>query len=207
MKKILYALLMALVCSNLSAQNKTIKVLMEQIAALHVYIDYAQKGYTTVKKGLNAIGDFKRGEFNLHSDYFISLGIVNPAVKNYARVAEILSLQAGILQDYNDTRQALQEKGDLFYGDELAYAERAFGRLLADCEDTLAELEAVVTDGQLEMKDDERLQRIDGLYTRMMDNYTFCHSFSGTAKLLAASREKEENDLRNGRALHGINDD
>lgn len=207
MKKLLMTLLMAVLSGSMGAQNKTIKVLMEQVAALHVYIDYAQKGYTTVKKGLNTIGDFKRGEFNLHTSYFISLGVVNPAVKNYAKVAEILSVQAGILQNYNDTRQALAQQGDLFYGDELAYIEHAFGRLLADCEDTLAELEAVVTDGQLEMKDDERLERIDKLYARMTDNYTFCQSFSGGAKLLAASRKKEEKDVQTGRALHGINDD
>ncbi|MDQ1166374.1 hypothetical protein [Flavobacterium sp. SORGH_AS_0622] len=58
---------------GMSGQAKQRKELILQIAALQVYIDYAKKGYSAVSKGLNFIGDARKGEVNLHSDYFTSL--------------------------------------------------------------------------------------------------------------------------------------
>ncbi len=49
------------------------KSLLQQIAALKVYIDYAQKGYSIAKEGLTLIGNIKNREFDLHSKYISSL--------------------------------------------------------------------------------------------------------------------------------------
>src|SRR6218665_476162 len=99
MKKIFSLVLFtALTTGNLQAQAKQQRMLLEQIAALQVYIGYAQKGYSAVKKGLNTIGDFKRGEFNLHTAYLNSLKTVNPKIKKYARVTEIIGLQTKIMK-------------------------------------------------------------------------------------------------------------
>ncbi|KGO85882.1 hypothetical protein Q765_13685 [Flavobacterium rivuli WB 3.3-2 = DSM 21788] len=207
MKKLLiYCLLTGLLSGSLQAQNKQAKVLLEQIAALHIYIGYVQDGYSTVKNGLDVIGDFKRGELNLHAGYFSSLRMVNPAVKEYIKVAEIIALQAKILQSSNNTRNLLQQDADLFNGNELAYVGKVYDKLLEDCERILNDLEPVVTDGQLEMKDDERMERIDMLHANMTDNYIFCKRFGNSTKVLAVSRIKEEMDIQNARALRGIND-
>ena len=62
MKKLfLFLLLTALMMTDLYGQLKQRKVLLQQIAALKVYTDYAQKGYSEAKKGLTTIGDFKGG--------------------------------------------------------------------------------------------------------------------------------------------------
>jgi len=81
---------------------------------------------------------------------------------------------------------------------------RVLGRLLDDCENTLNELIAVTTDSNLEMKDDERLERIDILYQDMTDQYTFSQSFNKETMVLAASRIKENNDVQTSRALYNI---
>ena len=75
MKKIILVLIIA--CSLLQSfalqgQIKQRKEMLLQIAALKVYMEYAQKGYTAVKKGLHFIGDVKKGKLNLHNDYFNS---------------------------------------------------------------------------------------------------------------------------------------
>jgi len=208
MKKqlLLCCLLTGLLSDSLQAQNKQVKVLLEQIAALHIYIGYVQDGYSTVKNGLDVICDFKRGELNLHAGYFSSLRMVNPAVKEYIKVAEIIALRAKILQSSNNTRNLLQQDGDFFNGNELAYVGKVYDKLLEDCERILNDLEAVVTDGQLEMKDDERMERIDMLHANMTDNYIFCKHFGNSTKVLAVSRIKEKMDVQNARALRGIND-
>lgn len=204
MKKMIMILVLSVgVIANCSAQNKQTRVLLEQIAALQVYIGYAQKGYTIARKGLDVIGDFKRGEFNLHTDYFNSLGTVNPAVQGYARVGQILLLQGRILDRSGSTRNYLQGH-DFFYGDELDYLERVLARLDEDCEKILEELEAVTTDNELEMKDSERLERIDSLYARMLDAYNFCEQFTGEANMLAEVRKRDGKDIEITRILHGL---
>ena len=185
-------------------QKKTQKqYLIGQIAALQVYIGYAQKGYSIAKEGLNTIGDFKRGEFNLHTGYFNSLKSVNPKIKQYVKVADIMAMQVTIIQSYGRTRRHVRESG-AFNGEELDYVMRVLGRLLDDCSNTLDELISVTTDGNPEMKDDERLKRINILYKDMTDKYTFSQSFHSETMVLAASRIKENNDVRTSRALYGI---
>lgn len=204
MKKLLLLLLFTvLVTSSINAQAKQRKVLLQQIAALKVYIDAAQKGYSIAKKGLNTIGDLKRGEFNLHTDYLSSLKKVNPKIKNYTRVAEIIGLQLKIMKSCHRSYQDLND-GDLFHGSELDYIKRVFGRLMDNCNDTLDELITVTTDGELEMKDDERMERIDRLYYTMMDNYSFFQSFNNQAKLLHLSKVKENKEAQTTNKLYGI---
>lgn len=213
MKKIVLALLVCVsAAGNLKAQTfaewfqqkKTQKkYLVQQIAALQVYIGYAKKGYKIAKEGLNTIGGFTRGEFNLHTDYFNSLKSVNPEVRRYVKVAEIIALQVKIIQNYNRTYRQLNSS-DAFSGDELAYIGRVYSRLLDDCDKTLDELITITTDGKLEMKDDERIERIDKLYLDMQDKFTFSQSFSNDAKSLAASRLKDKSDVQTSRVLQGI---
>lgn len=207
MKKIfLLVLVIALTTGNLQAQAKQQRVLLQQIAALQVYIGYAQKGYSAVKKGLNTIGDFKRGEFNLHKDYLNSLKVVNPKIKKYARVTEIIGLQIKIMKSCNKLYQQIRQD-DLFHGDEADYIKRVFERLIENCDTNLDELLIIVTDGQLEMKDDERVQRIDMIYQSMLDNYTFAENFSSQTKILAVSKAAELKEAKNSRVLIGINND
>jgi hypothetical protein len=204
MKKIIILLLIFnLFTTGLQAQNKQQKVLLLQIAALQVYIDYAKKGYTVVKKGLHFIGDVKKGEVNLHKDYFSSLQKVNPRIKNYVKVTEIVSMQLQIIKTYKMTLEQLHND-DLFHGDELDYIQRSFDRLLDNCYATLNELLEVTTDASLEMKDDRRIDRIDSLHSMMMGDYAFCQSFCKEAKLLSLSKAKENNDVKWGRVLHGL---
>ena len=213
MKKILlFLLLFASAAGSLQAQTfaewfrqkKTQeKYLLQQIAALQVYIGYAQKGYKIAKEGLSTIGGLTRGEFNLHADYFNSLKVVNPEIKHHAKVAEITGLQVKIVQNYNSTYRKLQST-DAFSNDELNYIRSVFSSLLDDCEKTLDNVIAVTTDGKLEMKDDERMERIDKLYLDMQDKLTFCNSFSNDAKLLAVSRIKAQTEVKTSRAFYGI---
>lgn len=213
MKKILLFLLL-LVSAAGSLQAQTFaewfnqkqtqrKYLLQQIAALQVYIGYAKKGYNIAKEGLTTIGGFTKGELNLHTDYINSLKSVNPEIKRYAKVAEIIAIQVKIVQNYNRTHRTLNSS-DAFSKDELEYIRRVFSRLLNDCDKTLDELITVTTDGKLEMKDDERIEKIDNLYLDMQDKFTFSQSFSNDAKSLAASRIKEKTDVQTSRVLHGI---
>jgi len=187
---------------NQNATQK--KYLLQQIAALQVYIGYAQKGYTIAKEGLHTIGTFTGGEFNLHTVFFTSLRMVNPKIKQYGRVADIIALQLKIVQEHSSAYNWLSDS-NAFAGSELDYIRNAFGKMLDNCENLIDELTAVTTDGQLEMKDDERMERIDKLYAQMQSNWEFCKTFGNQSKTLALARLRDKNDAITGRSLSGIN--
>lgn len=212
MKRLIILLLFAILSTGTKAQTfaewfrqsaTQKKYLLQQIAALQVYIGYVQKGYSIAKQGLNTISDIKKGEFNLHKDYFNSLKTVNPKIKNYSKVADIIALQVNIIKIYKEAAKQLKQSRS-FNAGEINYINGVFDRLMDDCAKTIDALITVTTSGELEMKDDERLKQIDALYSDMEDKYTFVQGFSNEAKLLAASRIREQNDIQTSRALNGI---
>lgn len=202
--------IMICVASNLSAQvsifnqkQKQKQYLLQQIAALQVYLGYLKDGYKIAKDGLDFIGDVKDGELNLHKKYFNSLKKVNPEVSGYYKVDKIKELQKNILSTTAKTKSELR-KGEMMQKDELSYIDRVFAKMFEDCKQLLDDLEKVTTDDKLEMTDDQRLKRVDELFTRMQDNYTFCVSFGNEAKMLAAHRNQELNDLKTSRSVNGL---
>ncbi|WP_202703091.1 hypothetical protein [Flavobacterium sp. UGB4466] len=204
MKKI--AVLLVALCvfnQSMSGQAKQRKELILQIAALQVYIDYAKKGYSAVSKGLNFIGDARKGELNLHGDYFTSLLKINPKVRNYYKIAEIISMQFKIMKLCRKTLADLKT-ADLFHGNELDYIERSFEKLLWSCNQTLDRLLVITTDAELELKDDQRLERIDLLHKTMLEDYNFCLSFSNEARLLSISRTADKEDSKGLSELYGL---
>ena len=212
MKRILIILLLAGCATSLKAQNfdewfrqKKVqkKYLIQQIAALQVYIGYAQKGYAIAKEGLDIIGNLKEGELGLHTGYFNSLENVNPEIRQYAKVSDIMAIQVKIVQRCNRTRRHCQGS-NLFNAEEKDYIGRVVDRLLVDCANVLDELLNVATDGKLEMTDDERLERINMLYQEMMRQYTFSQSFSNETLLMSMSRIKESHETQTVRTLYGI---
>ncbi|MBK6993319.1 MAG: hypothetical protein IPH34_16520 [Chitinophagaceae bacterium] len=69
---------------------------------------------------------------------------------------------------------------------------------------TIDELFMVITSGELEMKDDERLKRIDKLYADMQDKYSFCSSFSEEMGLLSVQRMGEQMEINRSKILNDL---
>lgn len=185
-------------------QKKTQKqYLLNQIIALQGYIEVAKKGYDIAQKGLNTIGNIKDGDFNLHRDFFNGMQGVNPTIKHYTKIADIMAMQVDIVRSYQRDYKSLQS-GGLLHSNELVYISTVYDRLLQDCVRVTDELMVLTTDAQVEMKDDERLQRIETLYGEMKGNQAFCRQFGGEAKWLAASRKAELNQLKTSRAWNGL---
>jgi hypothetical protein len=175
MKQLNILLIASLIAGAASAQNadewlrqqKTqIKYLVQQIASLQAYALVAEKGYNIAKTGLNAISNIKKGDFSLHSDYFSSLKKVNPNVKAYTEIADIIAMQVSILKACHQQKLNMKSSGQ-FNDNEVSYAGKVFDNLLEDCTEIIDELITVTTNGILQMKDDERIKNIDRLYASM----------------------------------------
>ena len=196
MRKILITITIAVLCvsahsqtlAEWTQQKKTqIQYLLDQIAANKVFIDYVEKGYAIAKSGLTTIQDIKSGDFDLHRDFFRSLEIVNPTIKDYVRVADVIACQVRVVKNINATIKGLKESEALSI-DELDHCKSVFGNLLDECLENVDELYLVITSGELKMSEIERIKRIDQIYVEMMDQYSFCKSFGNECLVLARQR-------------------
>jgi len=179
------------------------KYLIQQVAALQVFIGQVQEGYALVTEGLRTIGTFTKGELDGHQGYIHSLKKINGPVGGHAKVAAIAAIARKIARDCPPAFRRLQ--GSHAYSpEELNYIQRVIDRLLAAGVHTLEALGTLLTEGQLDMKEGERLKRLDRLYQEMLDQYAFFQVFTGDAERLAAARMALQTEITGGRAWRGL---
>lgn len=176
-------------------QKKTQKkYLLQQIAALKVYLDYLKKGYKIVDKGLTIVGDIKQGKFDMDIEYLESLKNVNSAVSGSAKVAAIIAYQRKIMVGFRRLKASANES-DFLSDDEKHYVQDVYANMLRESEFSLDELDRVLSGSEFEMKDDERVKRIDGIYVDMKDKFEFTKSFSNSTGILIAQRSKDAQEI------------
>lgn len=177
-------------------QKKTQKkYLIQQIAALQMYLKYIKEGYDIARKGLNVIGDIKQGKFDLDNDYLTSLRTVNSSISGSARVASIIAYQRLLIRQLGRLEDDSDGTDDLTT-DEKRYVSSVYANMVQESERVLENLEQVMSDSELEMKDDERLQQIDKLYADSKDMYSFARSFSNSTRLIISQRNNDDAEIR-----------
>lgn len=185
------------------AQTRQIKLYLQQIAANKVYIEYAWKGYTIAKSGLQTIGNIKDGHFRLDSDFFTSLSTVSPAVRGYARVAEIGTLAARITTTRREVWRDVSAS-TLFTPHEKVYFDTVLTRLVRRSGQVVDAVMNVVLTGKLQMSDDERLRRIDELHVAIVEQYSFSKRFAADIRLLLLQKTRAQKDVERLRQWHGL---
>lgn len=212
MKTVMLLILLVAFCNRSTAQGlgewfnqkKTqTKYLIQQVAALNVYIKYLEKGYDIAKKGLSTIADLKKGEFDLHTDYFSSLKNVSPVVQHYTKVAATISLAVSTERNCSSTLSFVN-KSTFFSASEKKYFQSVTDKIKADVADHLSELTQLLTNNELQLKDDERMQRIENICTDLQKVYTISRSFENQVKSLSELRGKQINDNLKISQLHNL---
>ncbi len=204
MKKILIVLLLT---SNLCfAQTQEAKQLMlnvEKLAQLKLMLSHMKKGYDILQKGYTSIKNISEGNFNLHKEFLDGLLQVNPTVRKYAKVADIIKFQLKIVKE---SKSALAEfkTNKQFTLAELEYMGTVYANLFSESLKKLDELAMILTAGKLRMSDDERLKAIDGIHDEVMEQYTFLNEFNNGTAILSLQREKDKMDIDLMRKIHGI---
>lgn len=168
--------------------------LVKQIALLQVYLGLLRKGYDIASGGLAAIGEMKHGKFALDNGYLGSLAELNPAVKNPAKVDDILlhygsivSLFAGLSRD--------PRIRDNLHPREIRYVNAVHRNLLRECGASLDDLRTILIAGETEMSDDERLRRLDSVCLDMAGKYSFARSFTESTRLLCMERARQQHQV------------
>ena len=167
-----------------------IKNQLKQIALWEIYIKEVEKGYNIAKTGLNTINDVKSGDFQLHVDHFGALMMVNPDIRKYSRIAEILLLPSAIKKLYPKTANA--------------YINTVFSHLMEEAASNVDQLHILLSPGNYSITDDERIKQVDKLYADMKDKYAFAKSFASDAGILSLQQLKEKNETGTSRLLNNV---
>jgi hypothetical protein len=184
-------------------QNKTqIKYLIQQIAAYQVFEGNQTDGYNIAVTGLTFIDTTKTSEYDLHSDYFNSMKAVSPAVTNYSRTREIISISSAIVSNLNSLKKIIQA-GNMNVSD-ITYLNSVYNNMNSQCSQSLDELTNMVTNNTYTMTDDQRLKRIDAIYAGVKDKYAFSQSFTSEAALLSAQRQSLHGDIQESLINNGL---
>lgn len=176
-------------------QKKTQRrYLRKQIALFKVYLGYLKEGYEIADKGLTLIGDIKDGDFTLHKDYFGSLKKVNRYLANSAQVVDVFELQLQVIHGIREVNTFCQDN-EYFTPEEIHYIARVYLNMLSLTGQSIDELLTIITSGESEMTDDERLQRVSELHADMQDKTAFVQCFAADVGMIAAERERQRNTI------------
>jgi hypothetical protein len=203
MKKCIWCIFLIFIRANAYSQSQEAQQLLldvQKLAQLKSILEDLKKGYTILESGYSTIRNISEGNYNLHDLFLNSLLEVSPTVRNYKRIADIISLQLRIVKEYQAAFK--QFKGSqLFDDDELKYIASVYSNLFNQSFSNLDALATVITSGQLRMSDDERLSEIDGIWKNISDQFSFLKDFNNKTRVLALQRAKEKSDVEVMRAL------
>lgn len=176
---------------------------VEKLSQFREILRQMHDGYRILKGGYQSVKDIAEGNFSLHQTFLEGLLAVQPAVRNYRRVGEIIDYQIRLVRAHRNAVSRLRISG-LLQTDELNYLIGVYGRLLKQSLRNLDELVQIITASHLRMNDQERLETIDRIHEEMQDKLLFFREFNGQAMLLISQRERKAQDLNNIGGLYGL---
>ena len=174
---------------------------MEKLSQFKSILSDMERGYAMLSQGYSQVKDLAQGNFSLHRVFLDGLLVVNPEVRKYKRVADIIADEGSILSEYKAAYRRFST-GGLFNALELGYISNVYARLTKQALQNASELADVLTDSKLRMSDDERLSAIDRIYLDTNDKLVFLRSFNRRTRMLQAQRQKELNDTRTIKKLY-----
>jgi hypothetical protein len=176
---------------------------VEKLAQLKKILSNMEKGYQVISSGYNRIKDFSKGNFDLHTMFLDGLLAVNPSVRNYRKVAVIVSTQQSLLRECARASSEFA-RNRLFTVKEINYIKDVYQGVLDQSLKNLEEFVMIMTSGKLRMNDAERLEAIDRIHDNMQDKLSFLRSFNNNTRLLGARRKLQQNDIDRSRKNYGL---
>jgi hypothetical protein len=175
-----------------SAQSAEVEQLMlniEKLSQLKQVLSDMKKGYETLSNGYGRIKDIAQGNFKLHEVFLDGLLLVNPELRKYRKVKDIIEYQLLLLKEYQSAFGRFSSGGN-FRAEEIAYLSKVYAGLFDRSIQNLDELAMVMTSSKLRMSDDERLEAIDRIYIDMREKLGFLVRFNEQAAILDKQREE-----------------
>jgi hypothetical protein len=186
-----------------SAEVQQLVLNVEKLAQLKQILSDMKKGYQVLNNGYGTIRNVTEGNFKIHDVFLKGLLSVNPELRKYRKVADIIQYQARILSEYKSAFNHFKE-GGRFTPDEMIYLSKVYGNLFDRSLENLDELAMILTASELRMSDDERLKAIDRLYVDMQGKLSFLRSFNRKTASLDRGRQKQQQENAAIKKLYGL---
>jgi hypothetical protein len=194
-----------LACYAQSQEATQLILNYEKLQQLEKILDNMYKGYKILSKGYNTIKNIAEGNFDLHQMFLDRLFNVNPAIRDYKRVKDIIQYQQLLVREYRRAYNRFRRDRNLTIA-ELNYIESVYANLLRQSLKNLDDLVTVITAAQLRMSDDERITSIDRIFADMEDKLSFLKEFNNTTRLLVMQRAKQRHDTEAVQKLYNLNE-
>lgn len=191
-------------CFAQSQETQQLLLNVEKLSQLKNILSDMKRGYTIISNGYNSVKNIAQGNFSLHEVFLDGLMLVNPEIKKYRRVADIISYQKQIITEYKSAFSRFKAS-DNFSTGEIDYLGKVYKQLFDQSMDNLDELATVITSSKLRMSDDERLAAIDRIFSDTENKLLFLRSFNKEASILNLQRKREKANLKTAQELFGIN--
>ncbi|MDB5119754.1 MAG: hypothetical protein JWN56_972 [Sphingobacteriales bacterium] len=188
------------------AQSTEVQQLLlnyEKLTQLKNILTDMKKGYMIVSDGYNTIKNISEGNFNLHDAFINGLFLINPAIKNYERISDILTAQKNIVTEYKRAFLKFKRSGT-FTASEIEYLGKVYSNLFDLSLQNLDELATIITSSKLSMSDNERLAAIDKIFADTQDKLEFLRDFNNDINILAIQRQKEKSDIKVSQKLFSL---
>ncbi|PZX51508.1 hypothetical protein LV84_03665 [Algoriphagus ratkowskyi] len=209
MKKLRFILLpifFAMSLHTASAQaDESAQLLLNvtKLSQLKQILTHLEKGYTTLRSGYTQISTIASGNFTLHEAFLDGLLQINPTVKNYHKVAEIISFQMKLVKDYKSAFTKFKTSGQ-FTANEISYLSKVYGNLFQSSLQQLDELTLVLATGTLRMTDEERLTAIDQIHIDIQEKLHFLTAFNQETTVMAIQRSLEAQEVTEMQMLYNL---
>jgi hypothetical protein len=174
---------------------------LQKLSGLKDILSQLYKGYEILNEGYQAIKDISEGNFNLHKAFLDGLLAVSPAVKNYQRVAGIITNETNLISEWKGSFSRFKQDKH-FTPDELTYIGKVYAKLIDESAAALSGLTDILTAGNLRMSDDERLSAIDLIWEESSTRLDFLRNFNAKTTELAIQRAAAEGDLNTIKLLN-----
>lgn len=207
MKTILIILFLSIGTLRATAQVEELAQLalnIEKLAQFKQILSDLKKAYQILYGGYNTIRNISEGNFTLHQGFLDGLFQISPAVKQYKKTGEIITLQVQLVKEYKNAYARFRHN-NWFAKNEIDHIGMVYSRLFKQSVENLDALINVITANKLRMSDDERLSAIDQIFARMQEKTVFLRNFNSSTSVLGIQRSRDQNDVEAMRRLYKIN--
>lgn len=173
---------------------------IQKLLQLRKILQNMYEGYKILTNGYNRVRDIAQGNFSIHEIFLDGLMQVNPSIRKYRRVADIIDYQLKLVKEYKDAMRDFRTSGH-FSDEELEYLLQTYEKLIDKSLASLDALVTVITSNKLRMSDADRLSTIDRIYTDVSGQLSFLRYFNNETRLLRVNRGADENETKELRRL------
>jgi hypothetical protein len=91
-----------------------------------------------------------------------------------------------------------------FTSQEIDYGKNVLDNFLEECSQTVDALSILISANELQMKDDQRMKRIENILNAVQDCYSLISSFAREIAVLSVQRAYERAEIKQSQILNGV---